>query len=76
MRLTPRNPPPQTKAYIILGVGTIFLGVGIIYGTIHPSDYYLQNPNSYGRPTILKGIICLIVGLGFFIPAILRRMRK
>ncbi len=76
MRLTPRNPPPETKAYIILGVGAIFLGIAIIYGTIHPSYYDLRNPKGYGHPTILKGIIWLIVGLGFFIPAILRRMRK
>jgi H+/Cl- antiporter ClcA len=65
MRLTPGNPPPETQAYIILGVGAIFLGISIIYGTFHPSDYDLRNPKGYGHPTILKGIIGIIVGLGF-----------
>jgi len=76
MRLTPRNPPSDTKAYIILGVGLFFLGISFIYGSFHPSYYELQNPKGYAHPTILKGIICSIIGLGFFIPAILRRIRK
>ena len=52
MRLTPRNPPPETKAYIILGVGAIFLGISIIYGTFHPSDYDLRNPKGYENTQI------------------------
>jgi hypothetical protein len=76
MRLPPRNPPPESKAYLILGIVAILLGAGIIYSTIHPSDYNLHHPNEYHHPSYLRGIGWMIVGLVFLVPAIIRRIRK
>jgi hypothetical protein len=76
MRLPPRTPPPESKAYLILGVAGILLGVLTIYSVTHSSEFEQGGPNEYHRSTIWGGIGWLMCGFGFLIPAIMRRIRK
>jgi uncharacterized membrane protein len=76
MRLPSRFPPPESNAYLIVGIAAVLLGIANIYSTIHPSRYDMDHPNAYHHPSYLNGISWIILGLAFLIPAINRRIKK
>jgi hypothetical protein len=76
MRLPPRYPPPESNAYLIVGIAATLLGIATIYGSMNPSRYVQDHPNAYHNPTIVRGFIWLIIGLVFLIPAVRRKMKR
>jgi hypothetical protein len=76
MRLFPRRPPPESNAWLILGITGTLLGIAKIYGSIYPSKWVLEHPGAYHNPTILEGVVWLVIGLTFLIPAIKRKFKK
>jgi hypothetical protein len=74
MRRWPQPPPPESNAYLILGIASTLLGIAAIYGSI--SEYVHEHPGVHHHPTFFGGIVWLIIGLAFLVPAIRRKIRK
>jgi hypothetical protein len=77
MRLPKRFPPPESNAYLILGIASTLLGLGHLYDITHPDKFNNgQSDTSYHHPTIFSSILYITIGILFLIPAIRRKIKK
>jgi hypothetical protein len=75
MRRWPAPPPPESNAYLIIGIAGTLLGIATLWGSVYPSKYVQEHPAAYRNPSLFGGLVWLIFGLAFLIPAIRRKMK-